>query len=32
MKLDLTDKKTEAMAMLEEDYKTTPTFVEMVEK
>jgi hypothetical protein len=33
MKLDLTEeKKAQAMAMLEEEYKTTPTFVEMVER
>ena len=33
IKLDLTEeKKRQAMAMLEEDYKTTPTFVEMVER
>jgi hypothetical protein len=33
MKLDLTEKKrAEAMAMLEEEYKTTPTFVNMVER
>lgn len=32
MKLDSTDKKAQAMAMLEEEYKTSPTFLEMVDR